>query len=179
MKLKFFTALISALTFCAPASALSCVRPDLAADMERAKASPDLYHIFVGTFKSEPLKKVDPRQPMMKSHGRVGGQISGKPSQFSNQPIQRKGQTIKTVFTGSSLSNIAQYDQQFQYYPMEIKITCTASWCGSPPRADQPVVAFVKARPGQSPLLTVSACPSNVHSLSPDNREVQLLRSIF
>ena len=174
MKLKLFTALISALAFCAPASALSCMQPDLAAEMERAKASPDLYHIFVGTFQSEPLKKVDPRQPMMKSHGPA----NGKPSLFP-QPIQRKGQTVRTIFNGYSLSNIAQYDQPLQYYPMEIKVTCAASWCGSPPPNGQNVVAFVKARPGQTPLLTVSPCPGNVFDLSPDNSEVRLLRSLF
>jgi hypothetical protein len=145
---RFLTAAAAALMLTESALALSCVQPDLARTMEAAKASDDLYYIFVGTFETPPQPKQD---------NSLDALASVKP---------RADRFVPARFDGVGLSQIPQYDSQLSAMPMEIKLTCAGPWCAAVPAAGKPVIAFVKARQGQTPLLEIGPCPNYVFPLA-------------
>ena len=153
--------LVAASSFATSASALSCMRPDIAQTMETAKASEDLYYIMVGQFSYTPLPKT-------------------KKPQFNNPNAPMNGigaHTVKATFNGRFLSNVAQYDAPAMRVPVDIDVSCTGPWCGGPPQNGTEVIAFVKSRPGQPLLLKVGPCPDKVYGF--ERAKVEKLRNCF
>lgn len=144
---RFLSALAAVFMLTESAHALSCMRPDLARTMETAKASDDLYYIFVGTFETPPQPKQD------FGHGGQG--------QFKPRPAR----IVPARFDGVTLSQFPQYDSPLRAAPVVIKLSCAGPWCASVPAPGKPVIAFVKARQGQTPLLELGPCPNYVFSL--------------
>ena len=135
------------------AFALSCMRPDLIKTLEEAKASEKVYHILVGKFVSDPS-----------AYKYNGGLQAGLPridgTREVGVPLTNKSPRItQALFEGVSLSNDPRNDEQLSHFPVDIKMSCTSIWCGTPPASDQDVVAFVEARDEQVPILRISACP--------------------
>jgi len=140
------------------AFALSCMRPDLVKTLEDAKASPKLYHIFVGRFDAP--------------------QVKFNPNQFEYQtqifPPRDPSRTVRGTFTGYSLSNNPRTDMRLTGYPVQVKVTCAASWCGQVPGRGQKIIAFVEAPPGQAPVFQMGACPYWTFPAEP--KQVQKVR---
>ena len=166
---RVLTVAAAALMLSESALALSCVRPDLARTMESAKASDDLYYIFVGTFETPP-------QPKQDYDPGLGTQFPFKP------PLAR---SVPARFDGIGLSQMPQYDSQLRAMPVQINLTCAGPWCASVPTPGKPVIAFVKARQNQPPLLEIGPCPNYVFSLrepvmqSPEPKQIKRLRQCF
>lgn len=143
------------------ASALSCMRADLAQTMESAKASDDLYYILVGSFDYTPL----PRPPKTNN---------------PNAPMNGIGaHTVQAWFNGRILSNNPRGDQSITHMPVDIAVSCAGPWCGSAPAVGQEVIAFAKARAGEPMLLSAGPCPDKVHRLDPAKPQIETLRACF
>ena len=160
MKFRPLLAAFAAVMMCAPsASALSCMRPDIAKTMEKVKASDDTYYILVGTFQSTPPPKVAPSNDL-------------------NAPINGIGShSVDAWFDGRILSNDARSDGPVSRMPISVAVSCAGPWCGSVPANGREVIAFVKARPSQAMLLEAGPCPDKVHSV--DDAKIAKLRSCF
>ena len=150
---------VAASSFATSASALSCMRPDIAQTMESAKTSEDLYYIVVGQFSYTPL----PKKPR---------------SNDPNAPLNGIGShVVKAAFNGRFLSTDARFDAPAKAVPVDIDVSCAGPWCGGPPRNGDEVIAFVKSRPGQPLLLEIGPCPDKVHSF--ERKKVEKLRRCF
>lgn len=152
-------AIMSAFLVTPNASALSCMRPDLGAAMERAKESDKLYYIFVGTYRPQDPgivtdympnneKKTGPKDTVMWFDGRILG--------------QQKWQ-----------------DSVVRQLPVTVKTSCAGPWCSSPPRGGEKFIAFVEARSGQPALLRIGPCPEWLFRVDPNGRQLDLLRDCF
>ena len=160
MKIKSALIALAAVTMLSPAaSALSCMRPDIAQTMESAKAADEVYYILVGTFTSAPvpktLKSNDPNAPQ----NGIGSH------------------TAEAWFDGKILSNDARYDNPVTRLPVDVAVSCAGPWCGSVPANGREVIAFVKVRTGQPMLLEAGACPDKVHMA--DKVKISKLRDCF
>jgi len=160
-KLLTITAMISgAILLSNSASALSCARPDLVRTLEAAKASPKIYYILVGKFTSltpgpafEPMDHyVSPEDPFKRMSPRI----------------------MPSTFEGYSLAKNRRKDTPLTRFPVDIEVSCVASWCSDVPSPDRELIAFVEARDGQAPILRISPCPSQ--TFSADREEVQRVR---
>jgi len=145
MKIKSALIALAAVMLLSPsASALSCMRPDIAQTMESAKAADEVYYILVGTFTSAPvpktLKSNDPNAPQ----NGIGSH------------------TVEAWFDGKILSNDARYDNPVTRLPVDVAVSCAGPWCGSAPANGREVIAFVKVRTGQ-PMLRGRFPASVVH----------------
>jgi len=141
------------------ASALSCMRPDLAATMEQAKSSEKHYYVLVGRFQTD-----TPSQPI---------------PPHSNQFETRPSTVERGWFDGYMLTPNEQTDYQLFRLPIDIETSCAGPWCGSAPSPEREHVAFVEARPNQIPILRISACPEWVHNIGPNQGEIKTLRGCF
>lgn len=158
MKLKFaFSALFAALISADSAFALSCARPNLIKSLEDAKASEDLYYILVGTFDAgAPPHRIDTSKP-------AGSEQQN--STYSPFPMPSKTPRVtQTLFTGTLIGQDPQQDNHLTRFPVDIETSCVGIWCGRVPFKTQEVVAFVKTRGEQPPLLKISACSKWVFS---------------
>lgn len=158
---RFIAAFFVGALFTQSASALSCMRPDVMKKMEAAKASDDLYHIFVGRFDT----------PAPRKDGTVQ-----KPEDYLKL---RPPRHVTATFTGKVLSQDPRFDAPAAGVPVELQISCAGPWCGSAPRAEDTVIAFVQARDGLPPLLRIGACPDNVFNIRPKDKQIQSLRDCF
>lgn len=142
------------------AHALSCMPPDVERELTEAMESDKVYHIFVGYF-------IAPERPKNQLPGYLynGGMVF-EPADSS--------ETVNGHFTGFSMGKTRAQDSQLENFPVQIKISCSASWCGQEPRRDQKLIAFVEAQEGGPPLLTRYACPYMSHDYSDD--KVRTLR---
>ena len=168
MRFRSLLAGFTAVMMCAPAaSALSCMRPDIAQTMEKVKASDEIYYILVGTFNSTPVPK-----SKATSSGKTGS---------PNAPVRAINgigpHNVQAWFDGRILSNDARYDSPVSHMPIDVAVSCAGPWCGSAPANERKVIAFVKARPSQSMLLEAGPCPDKVHSV--DDGKIAKLRSCF
>lgn len=134
--------MLGALLLSESAFALSCARPDLVGNLETAKASPDIYYILVGKFRPVTPKQ---KQYKLRNH-RLLDQVDITPS----------------LFDGYSIAKTRRQDQALSGFPLDIETTCTGPWCSRAPALDQEMIAIVQARPGQTPILRTSPCPSKV-----------------
>jgi hypothetical protein len=142
------------------ASALSCMRPDLAKTMEEAKQSATTYHVLVGKFRTVNYK---PRGPM----------------DLQNQFKPRPPQITRAWFEGFSLGPNRRMDVPLRGFPVDMEISCSGPWCGGPPSADQTQIAFVEARRNAPPILRIHACPSNVFYTERGDGKVKKLRQCY
>lgn len=160
MKWRVLLAVLMAAFFMVPnASALSCMRPDLSAAMEKAKASDKLYYIFVGTYRPQDpgivtdympnnQKKMGPKEMVMWFDGRVLGQQTWQ-------------------------------DSIVRQVPVTVKTSCAGPWCSSPPQSGETFIAFVEAVPGRPAVLNIGPCPEWLFRLDPNGRQLDLLRDCF
>ncbi len=180
MTLRAFLAGAAAAMMLAPtASALSCMRPDIAQTMEAAKASDDIYYILVGTFTSAPPPKPQKVTTPNKTNKDGSPTIQMLPSMTDpNAPLNGIGaHNVQAWFDGRILSNVAQYDRAVSRMPIDVAVSCSGPWCGNAPANGQDVIAFVKARPSQAMLLEAGPCPNKVHRA--DEVQIAKLRSCF
>ena len=154
-------ALLAGLMVAPSAIALSCVRPDIIQDLNRAKQSEKLYHIFVGRFEAPQVQ-----------HNRLD-------LLRQSWPPRDNSKTVDGRFTGYSLTSNPADDVQLNDHPVQIHVTCAGSWCGNVPKADQEIIAFVEVPDGelggepseQLSRLTRGPCTSMSYVSSPDKVE--------
>ena len=156
----FGTVLVGALLLAESASALSCARPDLVRTLEEAKASPKLYHILVGNFRS--LTRGPAFEPM--------GPNTPPEDQFK----PRTPRIMPAVFEGYSLAGSRRRDVPLYRFPVDIEVSCIGPWCSDVPSPDRKLIAFVEAREGRAPILKISPCPSQ--TFAADREAVQTAR---
>jgi hypothetical protein len=156
----FGAVLIGALMFSQSASALSCARPDLVRTLEDAKDSPKIYHILVGRFQS--LTR-GPAFPQMGPNMPPEDQFKPKPPRL-----------MPSYFEGYSLAKNPRRDVPLSRFPVDIEVSCIGPWCSDVPAADRELIAFVEARPGQTPVLRISPCPSQ--TFAADRKQVRKVR---
>lgn len=145
-KLLTLTVMISgAIMLSNTASALSCMHPDLIRTLEDAKDSPKTYYILVGNFTSQ-------------ASGPAFTPWEALPPE--DQMKQRLPRIMPSTFEGYSLAKNRRQDVPLTRYPVDIEVSCAGPWCSDVPSPDRELIAFVEARDGQAPLLTLSPCPS-------------------
>lgn len=152
-------AALGTLMFASSANALSCAPTDIAAAMERAKASEKNYYILVGhfNFRTPPANpKFDPQ----------------------NQQ-QRAPRYARASFNGFSLTPQRYTDVPLRHYPVDIEVSCLGPWCGGFPQSSQKQIAFVEERYGQAPILRISACPGQTFGYDPQRPQLPKLRQCF
>lgn len=149
----------SALLMIESASALSCMRPDLAKTMETAKASETVYSILVGTFETPP-----PQQ--------MTQEVLRPEDQFKPRPPV----ITPAKFTGYAITPSVETDPKLTQFPLDIETSCVGPWCSSIPSSDQERILFVEMRPKQSPVLKISPCPQWVFPLQNGQDQVEKLR---
>lgn len=155
------TGLAATMMFAQTASALSCMRPDLAKTMEKAKASDKIYYVLVGNFIYEPI-------PNKKTKFDPNDQFKSKP------PV-----ITQTRFEGYSLTPEARTDVPLMGFPVDIETSCMGPWCSSPPSPKSTQIAFVEVRDGQAPLLRITPCPDMAFRVQPQDGQVDKLRTCF
>lgn len=169
MGFRFLRSGILAAALCAfgaqSAAALSCMRPDLTQTMEEAKASEKMYHLIVGEFKLISKKEL-PRTD-------VPPNWHGPASDFPN-PVR-----AEMRFDGVSLSPNARSDHRLTDFRLDVETSCAAHWCGGLPQEGQKMIAFVEARPGDTPILKIGACPQYLFWVQPGDDQVETLRKLF
>ena len=143
------------------AYALSCAPPDLQRELTKAMESDKVYHIFVGHFTT-------PEKPR--------NQLQAPPSNggIISFPSPRS-ETVNGFFSGYSLGKTQRQDNPLEQLPVQITTSCAAHWCGSVPRRDQKMIAFVQTQGNAPPLLTMGPCPHMSYHYSED--KVVTLRS--
>jgi len=150
---------LGALMLAESAFALSCVRSDLIRTLEKAKASPKIYESNIPNI---------PNIPNITGHPFIGHNLNERrliPPKF-----------IHVRFNGYSLAQRERDDIALTDYPLDIEINCSGHWCGHMPATDRDIIAFVEARDGQSPVLRVGACSSQVFEAKAKGRRVKKLR---
>ena len=143
---RFISILLASLMIAPSATALSCAMPDIMRELNEVKASEKIYHIFIGRFSAPKVKLASP---------------GGTTHVF---PRRARSQTVQGRFTGYSLASQKDEDVALLDYPVQINVTCAASWCGQVPRADQEMIAFVEALDRQPPILHAGPCPYLSHA---------------
>ena len=143
------------------AQALSCFQPDISRELQTAIASDKLYYILVGQV-STPKVFTLPQEKQ--THKPSNGGVSISP--------QARSQTVTASFTGYSLAKEAQFDVPLTDFPVTVNVTCAASWCGSMPRRNERLIAFVEVVDGGPPVLTRGPCPAFSHAYTPHAIEV-------
>ena len=129
MKLRSICAgVLGALFACESAFALSCARPDLIKTLEVAKVSPKTYHILVGRFTS-----LTPEAAFNQKSGQTSLE-----DQFKPKPPR----IMPTHFEGYALTRSQRSDEVLTRFPVDVEISCVASWCSSVPRSGSEVIAF-------------------------------------
>lgn len=142
------------------AMALSCMRPDLAQTMEKAKQSEKLYYILVGNLTSDvPIKQEKP--------------------DYENQHVQKPPQITRVRFTGYSLAQSRAWDVPLSGFPMDVETRCFGPWCSGVPTSGDTQIFFVEANTGGAPILRVSPCPEMVFYQGPKDDKVDKLRTCF
>ncbi len=160
MKLRSVIAgIAAAMMFSQSASALSCMRPDLAKTMEEAKASEKLYYVLVGKLTYDPANL----PPKHKFNGQQGHPPRITPA----------------MFHGYALTPDARSDVPLSGYPVDVEVSCAGPWCGGLPSEQSTRIAFVEAREGLPPVLKVSACPGMTFETRPNDGQVEKLRTCF
>jgi len=154
-------AALGALMVTPSAHALSCMQPDIQRDLKEAIESDKVYHIFVGYFSA-------PEKPK--------NQLQAPPSNgdIISFPTPRS-ETVNGLFSGYSLGKTQRQDNPLEQLPVQITTSCAGHWCGSVPRRDQKMIAFVQAQEDGPPLLTMGPCPHMSYHYSED--KVVTLRS--
>ena len=148
----FMTGLLTAVP---SAQALSCAPPDFVRELERAKASDKIYHIFVGKVSTPKTFRLPQEKP----------RPNGGVLQLSHSD---RSQVLNATFTGYSMAKDERSDVPLVDYPLTVKVTCAASWCGSAPRRGETIIAFVEAVDGAPPVLTRGPCTGSGHIYSPN-----------
>lgn len=151
-------AMLCALTLTPSAHALSCMQPDIQRELTEAIQSDKVYHIFVGYFDAP----------------QTGRKDNDGQSVFD---WDARTEIVSGSFTGVSLAKHQRGDVSLENFPVQIKTSCAAHWCGQVPRRDQKMIAFVEAQAGVPPLLTMGACPYMSHPYSED-KEMILRRGL-
>lgn len=132
------------------ASALSCVRPDLIADLNMAKDSEDVYYIFVGTLEAPQIERPEPEYALRQFHENAELSVSG-------------------TFTGVSLTSKPGDDIILDQFPVSVSTSCMGPWCGFVPSFKGEAIAFVKVQEEGPPVLEVAPCRSLTHVATPEN----------
>lgn len=148
-------AMLGALMVMPSAHALSCMQPDIERELKEAIESDKVYHIFVGYFDAPQIKRKD---------------INGHDPFIMDD----RSQTVNGYFSGVSLAKYRRGDIPLERFPVQVKSSCAAHWCGNVPRRDQKMIAFVEAQENGPPLLTMGPCPYMNHHYEDD--KVRLLR---
>lgn len=161
MILRSILILLASIMLSDSAMALSCMRPDIAKTMEKAKASETVYHILVGNFTSH--------APVPRFQG------SDPRDQFEQKPPI----ITRALFTGHSLAKTPHLDERLTRFPIAIETSCMGPWCGSLPPQQTPYIAFVEARPGQVPILRLSPCQDVMYPADEGGQKVSKLRTCF
>jgi hypothetical protein len=116
------------------ASALSCLRPDVARTFQQIAAAEERYVVLLGEF-----------------------EFRAPPEQSISNDAQ--GQQVVAQFTGSSLGAAGFVDTA----PIELTLqtSCAGPWCGGFPAPETEVLAFVEQTP-QGYVLSLGACGGTV-----------------
>jgi len=116
----------------AQASALSCMRPDVARAFNWASDAEESYAVIMGSFRYDavPVTNRIPQEYQMRA-------------QFSGQALGVDG-----------FNDVAPFE-------LIIDVQCSASWCGFPPPMDTTTLAFVESTP-RGYVLRADACGSMV-----------------
>ena len=118
------------------ASALSCLRPDVARTFQEVAAAEESYVVLLGEFEF----RAPPRQPVSNDA----------------QPQQ-----VIAQFTGSALGGSGFVDTA----PLELTLetTCAGPWCGGFPQPETEVLGFVELTP-RGYVLSLGPCGGAVFS---------------
>ena len=143
------------------AQALSCAQSDVSHDLQAAIASDKIYYILVGQIRTSKTFSL-PREKQ--THNPKKGLIHISP--------QARSQTLTGSFTGYSLAKEPHLDMPLSNFPITVNVTCAASWCGSAPRQNERLIAFVEVVAGAPPVLTRGPCPAFSHTYNPHTIEV-------
>lgn len=134
------------------------MQPDIKRELTEAIESDKIYHIFVGYFDAPQI----PRKDIKADDPFIMGD---------------RTQTVTGYFSGVSLAKSRRGDIRLERFPVQIKTSCAAHWCGQVPRRDQKMIAFVQAQDGAPLLLTMGPCPHMSHAYSAD-KEMILRRGL-
>ena len=157
--LSITAVIVSCLLFSQSALALSCAPPNMIRALEKAKASEDVYYVLVGKF-------ITPYAPALEKN-RLGYKVIQKGS-VSHIEYAKKPKITSTFFEGISLSSDPYSDTPLTAFPVDVETRCLGPWCSHIPSAESDVIAFVKERPGQSPILVTSPCPGKTFAATPE-----------
>ena len=147
------------------AQALSCAQPDIVRELEWAKASDKVYYLFVGTVSTPKTFRLPQEKHLENSLPQQKPRPSGGVLQLSHPD---RSQTLNATFTGYSMAKDERSDVQLKDYPLTLKVTCAASWCGSAPRRGETIIAFVEAVDGAPPVLMRGPCTGSGHIYNPN-----------
>ena len=162
MKLWSTIAAIASCVFISQSAlALSCAPPDMIKTLEDAKSSEDVYHVLVGKF-------ITPIAPALTKNPK-----GYKVIQKGSGPIQRfthskEPKITATFFEGYALTPDASGDAPLTAFPVDVQTRCLGPWCSHVPSSEHDVIAFVKERQGQSPILVTSPCPGKTFGADPE-----------
>lgn len=157
---SILAATLGAVCLSESAFALSCMRPDLAQTMEKAKQSEKLYYILVGTLTPDtPIKPVKP--------------------DYNNQHREKPPEITRVRFNGYSLAQNRGADVPLRGFPVDVETRCFGPWCSGVPVSTDTQIFFVEAGRGSAPVLRVSPCPEMVFHVDPKQEQVSKLRTCF
>lgn len=117
-----------------PASALSCLRPSVAATFAQADAAEKEYVLAVGRISVLPEEAIPT----------PGG-----------DPNERQGYTVRARFDGE-LASPTGFDEAASF-PLTVEVECAGPWCGGVPLAERMLV-FVERRADEN-VLVEGPCP--------------------
>lgn len=156
--LSITAAIASCFLFTQSALALSCAPPNMIGALEEAKASDESYYVLVGKFLTPEAPRLTKPQ---------GYKVIQKGS-VSRIEYPKGPKTTPTFFEGVSLSSDPHSDTPLTAFPVDVQTICLGPWCSHVPSAEHDIIAFVKERPGQSPILVTSPCPGKTFAAAPE-----------
>ena len=161
---RMILGLVGALMTVPSAQALSCAQPDISRELQTAIASDKIYYILVGQITTPKVFTLPREKQTQKPNN---GLIRLSP--------QSRSQTVAASFTGYSLAKEQSSDVPLTDFPITVNVTCAASWCGSMPRRNEKLIAFVEVVDGEPPMLTRGPCPAFSHAY--DQNAIEVLRA--
>ena len=148
---KALIAAALSLALAGPATALSCLQPDIVAAFSDAAAADEVYVIVQGQFSDGPGP-------------RPGGTTGGEPRSY------------EAYFSGWTI--FANGPEERMNAPVRIVETCTAEWCAELPM-DTEVLTFLQRDPdGGKPTLLLNACQGNLFT-DPTEEHIEAITTCF
>ena len=129
----------------AQASALSCMRPDVARSFQWAAEADESYVVLLGQF--------DFDAPRQSNSDRNAPKTASVPAQFNGQSLGANG------FQANAPLDVT------------LEFSCAGPWCGSLPDTGEDILAFVERGP-DGYVLTVGPCYGTAF-VSPSESDVQ------